>query len=88
VPTPTDGNRELLTVIAFMRAAPGKREELKAALEALIEPTRQEDGYVNYDLHHGVEDPYLFREIGMQEIADDEPLPVAELVRYRQDNRA
>jgi Antibiotic biosynthesis monooxygenase len=54
---PTDGNRELLTVIAFMRAAPGKREELKAALEALIEPTKQEDGYVNYDLHQGVEDP-------------------------------
>jgi quinol monooxygenase YgiN len=30
------------------------------ALEALIEPTRQEDGYVNYDLHQGVEDPDLF----------------------------
>jgi hypothetical protein len=56
-PTPTGGNRELLTVIAFMRAAPGKREELKAALEALIEPTRQENGYVNYDLHQGVEYP-------------------------------
>jgi quinol monooxygenase YgiN len=41
VPTPTDDNRELLTVIAFMRAAAGKREELKAALEALIEPTKQ-----------------------------------------------
>ena len=40
MPTPTDGNRELLTVIAFMRAAPGKREELKAALEALIKPTK------------------------------------------------
>lgn len=39
--TPTDDNRELLTVIAFMRAAAGKREELKAALEALIEPAKQ-----------------------------------------------
>jgi quinol monooxygenase YgiN len=55
--TPTDDNRELLTVIAFMRAAAGKREELKAALEALIEPAKQEDGCVNYDLHQGVEDP-------------------------------
>jgi quinol monooxygenase YgiN len=27
-----------------MRAAAGRREELKAALEALIEPTKQEDG--------------------------------------------
>jgi quinol monooxygenase YgiN len=47
----TDCNRELLTVIAFMRAARGKREELKAALAALIEPTKREDGYVDYDLH-------------------------------------
>jgi GNAT superfamily N-acetyltransferase len=30
----------------------------------------------------------LFREIGMPEIADDEPLPVEELARYRQDHRA
>jgi hypothetical protein len=37
VPAPADGSRELLPVIAFMRAAPGKREELKAALEAPIE---------------------------------------------------
>jgi hypothetical protein len=29
VPAPTGDNRELLTVIAFMRAAAGKREELK-----------------------------------------------------------
>jgi quinol monooxygenase YgiN len=60
VPTPTDDNHELLTVIAFMPAAAGKREELKTALEALIEPTRQEDGCVNYDLHQGVEDPDFF----------------------------
>jgi hypothetical protein len=28
VPAPTDDSRELLTVIAFIRAARGKREEL------------------------------------------------------------
>nr|WP_296366759.1 antibiotic biosynthesis monooxygenase [Pseudonocardia sp.] len=39
-----------------MKAAPGKQAELKAGLEALIEPTSQEDGYVNYDLYQGVED--------------------------------
>ena len=58
--TPTDDNRDLLTVIAYMRAAEGKTEELKAALEALIEPTSQEEGYVNYDLHQDIEDPSLF----------------------------
>jgi quinol monooxygenase YgiN len=43
-----------------MRAASGKRDELRAALEALIEPTSQEEGYVNYDLHQSVEDPDRF----------------------------
>ena len=58
--TPTDGNRDLLTVIAYMKAAPGKEAELRAALVALIEPTSREDGFVNYDLHESVEDPGLF----------------------------
>lgn len=58
--TPTDDRRDLLTVIAYMTAAPGKRAELKAALESLIEPTSQEAGYVNYDLHQSVEDPDKF----------------------------
>ena len=60
MPTPTDDRRDLLTVIAYMRAAPGKRDELHAALEALIEPTSQEEGYVNYDLHQSTEDPDRF----------------------------
>jgi quinol monooxygenase YgiN len=58
--TPTDDRRDLLTVIAYMKAAPGKEEELRAALEALIEPTRQEKGFVNYDLHRSEEDPGRF----------------------------
>ena len=60
VPTPTDDRPDLLTVIAYMRAAPGKREALRKALEALIQPTSQEDGYVNYDLHQSNEDPDRF----------------------------
>ncbi len=60
MPTPTDDRRDLLTVIAYMRAAAGKRDELRQALEALIEPTSQEKGYVNYDLHQSLEDPDLF----------------------------
>ena len=60
MPTPTDERRDLLTVIASMRAKPGKEQALREALEALIAPTSQEDGYVNYDLHQGVEDPAVF----------------------------
>ncbi len=60
MPTPTDERRDLLTVIASMRAKPGKEQALREALEALIAPTVKEDGYVNYDLHQGVEDPAVF----------------------------
>jgi quinol monooxygenase YgiN len=58
--TPTDSNRNLLTVIARMRAKAGKEQELRDTLVALVEPTSQEKGYVNYDLHQGVEDPRWF----------------------------
>ena len=60
MPTPTDDRRDLLTVIASMRARPGKEQDLRDALEALIAPTTQEAGYVNYDMHQGVEDPAVF----------------------------
>jgi quinol monooxygenase YgiN len=57
---PTDENRDLLTVVAVMRAKAGREEDLRAALEELIEPTRKEDGYHTYALHRGAEDPSLF----------------------------
>jgi quinol monooxygenase YgiN len=60
VSTPTDSRPDLVTVIAHMRAQSGKEQELRDALEALIEPTSQEEGYVNYDLHQGIEDSSLF----------------------------
>jgi quinol monooxygenase YgiN len=60
VTTPTDHRPELVTVIAHMRAKLGKEQDLRDALEALIPPTRQEEGYINYDLHQGIEDPSLF----------------------------
>ncbi len=41
----------LLTVVAEMLAKPGKEEELKAQLVAMVEPTRKEDGCIQYDLH-------------------------------------
>lgn len=60
MPTPTDDRRNLLTVIAYMRSAAGKRDDLKAELEKLIEPTLAEAGCVNYDLHQGTEDSDYF----------------------------
>jgi quinol monooxygenase YgiN len=42
---------QLLTVVAEFRAKPGKEEDLRRVTLALVEPTRQEDGCVQYDLH-------------------------------------
>ena len=58
--TPTDDRRDLLTVIAHMRAKVGKEDELRRALTDLVEPTSREEGYVNYDLHESVEEPGVF----------------------------
>ena len=40
-----------VTVIAHVHAKPGKEEATKLALLALVEPTRVEEGCLNYDLH-------------------------------------
>ena len=49
-----------LTVLARIRALPGHEHEVKAALLALIPPTRRERGCLNYDLHQSTTDPTLF----------------------------
>ncbi|MDN5749601.1 MAG: antibiotic biosynthesis monooxygenase [Pseudonocardia sp.] len=57
---PTDDNRELLSVVATMRAQPGKEQELRELLESLISPTRAEEACVTYALHQGAQDPAVF----------------------------
>ena len=42
--TPTDDRRDLVTVFASMRAAPGKEDELRRWLESVIEPTTRRPG--------------------------------------------
>jgi quinol monooxygenase YgiN len=53
-----------LTVIATFQARPGKEADLRAALVGLLEPTRKEEGCINYDLHISPENPakFLFHE--------------------------
>ena len=69
--TPTDIRRDLLTVIARMHAKAGKEQELREALESLIEPTLKEKGCVNYDLHQGAEDSGWFFFYENWDSADD-----------------
>lgn len=49
-----------LTVVAEMVAKPGKEEELKRRLLALVEPTRKEDGCLQYDLHQNTSEAGRF----------------------------
>jgi quinol monooxygenase YgiN len=49
-----------VTVIANMRAKPGREQEVKEALLGLCGPTRAEKGCLNYDLHQSPNDPALF----------------------------
>jgi quinol monooxygenase YgiN len=49
-----------LTVVAHMRARPGREDDLHHALRALVEPTTRDEGYIAYDLHRGVDDPAVF----------------------------
>jgi quinol monooxygenase YgiN len=53
-------NHSTLTVVAMLKAKPGKDATLKQALLALIAPTRKEPGCVNYDLHQSADDPMCF----------------------------
>ena len=49
-----------LTIVAQLKAKPGKEKELQQVLQALVEPTRREQGIMNYDMHVSNEDPGLF----------------------------
>ncbi len=49
-----------ITVVARFRAKAGMEEDLKKLLLALIEPSRFDEGCINYDLHQAIDDPTLF----------------------------
>lgn len=49
-----------LSVVAQLKATPGKEADLRRVLLTLIEPTRAEEGCVQYDLHVHATDPSRF----------------------------
>jgi quinol monooxygenase YgiN len=53
------GNDSVI-VIAHFTAKPGKREELSAFLQTLVEPTRREPGCLRYELNQDLDDPDTF----------------------------
>lgn len=53
-------NTTPLTAIAVLKAKPGKREDLRAALTALVAPTREETGCLDYALFELGAQPGVF----------------------------
>lgn len=56
--------KEKLTVVARIKAKPGKQAQVRAELRKLLAPTRAEDGCINYDLHQALDSDaeFLFHE--------------------------
>jgi quinol monooxygenase YgiN len=50
-----------VTVFALVKAKPGMEETAKQELLALVEPTRSEEGCINYDLHQSLDHVEIFR---------------------------
>jgi quinol monooxygenase YgiN len=57
-------SKTYLTVVAEITAKPGCEQELRALLSSIVEPTRKEEGCIQYDLHVNTAEPgkFLFYE--------------------------
>ena len=48
---------DALAMVVTFRAAPGRYDDLRRELLAIVGPTRAEDGCLQYDLHEDRDDP-------------------------------
>ena len=73
-----------LIVVAEVGAKAGKEDELRRALLALIEPTRREEGCVQYDLHVSTEEAgrFVFFEIWVSKEALDRHMQTAHFRKF------
>ena len=53
-------NTKSLTVIAQIKAKPGKESSVRQELLSLVAPSRKDAGCLNYDLHQALDNPALF----------------------------
>jgi quinol monooxygenase YgiN len=53
-------NAKNLTVIAHIKAKPGKEAEVRKELLSLVVPSRKDAGCINYDLHQATDNPAWF----------------------------
>ncbi len=52
--------KEAVTLIVLLRSNEGQHHMLEAEIRALLAPTRKEEGCLQYDLHHSLDNPSLF----------------------------
>ncbi len=52
--------KDAVTLVVMLRSKEGQHLLLEAEIRALIAPTRKEEGCLQYDLHHSVDQPSLF----------------------------
>jgi quinol monooxygenase YgiN len=53
-------NAKTLTVVAQVKAQPGREGQVRQELLSLVAPSRTDAGCLNYDLHQAVDNPTLF----------------------------
>jgi quinol monooxygenase YgiN len=53
-------NAKPVTVVARMKAKPGKEAEVRKELLSLVAPSRKDEGCLNYDLHQGADSAAQF----------------------------
>jgi quinol monooxygenase YgiN len=75
-----------LISIAVLKARPGQREALSAALAALVEPTRREAGNLDYTLFELKDEPgsFYMREAFVSRSALDEHLAAPYFLAFAQ----
>lgn len=52
--------KEAITIVVLLRSKEGQHLLLEAEIRALLAHTRKEEGCVQYDLHHSLDNPSLF----------------------------
>jgi quinol monooxygenase YgiN len=75
---------EAITVLARLKAKTGMEEKVKSECLALVEPTRAEEGCINYDFHQGADEPaqFMFYENWTSKAALDEHIATPHLQRF------
>jgi quinol monooxygenase YgiN len=70
-----------LTVVARVKARPGKEADVRRELFSLVAPSRKDPGCLNYDLHQVVDDPsqFMFHENWVSKIHLDKHLAKPDL---------